>query len=124
MNSTSARSIQPFRRSTRNQPSLFFLWKRQGDRGPNSLRSYCAQVLPMSGETMMPVARGEAGRAVRGDDHAVLDDHVARFDPRIEQQRVLLGIGEVGRVAAEDAAVVLAWGRSRRRSSRAFHRRS
>ena len=56
MNNTSARSIHPLRRSTRNQPSLFFGWKRTGDRGPNSARSYCAQVLPKSGDMAMPVA--------------------------------------------------------------------
>ena len=52
---TAARSIQPERRSTRNQPSSFFGWKRSGERFPSSLRSYCAQVRPRSGETMNPV---------------------------------------------------------------------
>lgn len=56
MNRTSPRSIHPFRRSTRNQPSLFFGWKRTGERGPYSARSYSAQVLPKSGEIAMPVA--------------------------------------------------------------------
>ena len=55
-NSTSARSIQPLRRSMRNQPSRFLRWMRQPERGPNSLRSYCTQVLPMSGDQMMPQA--------------------------------------------------------------------
>ena len=61
MNKTSARSIHPFRKSTRNQPSLFFGWKRTGDRGPNSAKSYSFQVLPKSGENAMPVAKSEAG---------------------------------------------------------------
>ena len=61
MNITSACSIQPDLKSIRNQPSLFFSWKRVGDRLPNSLRSYWAHVLPMSVETMIPVAIGEAG---------------------------------------------------------------
>jgi len=47
-------------RSTLNHPSLFLRWKRQGDRLPNSLRSYCAQVLPKSKEMMNPVALGDA----------------------------------------------------------------
>ena len=61
MNTTSACLIQPDRKSTRNQPSPFFSWKRVGDRFPNSLRSYCAQVLPISVDTMKPVSSGEAG---------------------------------------------------------------
>src|SRR3990170_133072 len=61
MNIISAGVTQLDLRSSRNHPSLFFLWKRQGDRLPNSLRSYCAQVLPISKETMIPVAIGDAG---------------------------------------------------------------
>lgn len=60
MNRTSARSIHPDLRSTRNQPLLFFLLKRTGERGPSSLRSYCVQVLPMSGEIIMPALYGDA----------------------------------------------------------------
>lgn len=40
MKSTSACSTHPDLKSMRNQPSLFFSWKRVGDRLPNSLRSY------------------------------------------------------------------------------------
>ena len=61
MNIISAGVTQFDLRSTLNQPWLFFLWKRQGDRLPNSLRSYCAHVLPISNETMIPVAIGDAG---------------------------------------------------------------
>src|SRR5262245_52541546 len=50
MKSTSARSIHPLRRSTRNAPPAFLGSKRTGERGPNSTRSYSVQVLPKSGE--------------------------------------------------------------------------
>ncbi len=40
MNIISAGVTHPDLRSTLNHPSLFFLWKRQGERAPNSLRSY------------------------------------------------------------------------------------
>ena len=60
MNMTSARVIHPDLKSIRNQPSLFFSWMRVGDRLPNSFRSYCAQVLPKSGETMIPNVYGDA----------------------------------------------------------------
>ena len=43
---------------------------------------------------------------MRGQNHAVLDDHIAGFNARIEQQRVRLGIGYVGRIAAKDSTVV------------------
>jgi len=43
---------------------------------------------------------------MRRENHAVLDDHVPGFDPRIEQQRVLRGIGDVGRIAPKDSSVV------------------
>ena len=55
MKRISPRPIHPVRKSTRNHPSLFFLWNRTGERRPNCLRSYCAQVLPMSVEIMNPV---------------------------------------------------------------------
>ena len=61
MNNTSARWIHPNLKSTRNHPSLFFLLKRKGDRLPNSFRSYCAHVRPMSNEMMNPVVYGDAG---------------------------------------------------------------
>ena len=60
MNIISARLIHPDLKSTRNHPSRFFLWKRTGDRLPNSLRSYCAHVRPISRETMNPVVYGDA----------------------------------------------------------------
>ena len=43
---------------------------------------------------------------MRRQNHAVLDNHVGRLDPRIEQQRVLRGIGNIGRVAPKDSSVV------------------
>jgi len=61
MNIISAGVTHSDRRSTRNHPSPFLRWKRQGERWPNSARSYCAQVLPMSSETMKPVASVDAG---------------------------------------------------------------
>ncbi len=44
-------------------------------------------------------------------DHAVFDDHVGHFEFRIEKQSVLLWIGEISRIAAENAAVVFLVGR-------------
>lgn len=43
---------------------------------------------------------------MRRQNHAILDDHVAGFDPRIEQQRMLRWIGDVGRIAPKDSSVV------------------
>ena len=43
---------------------------------------------------------------MRGQDHTVLDDHVARFHPGIVQQRVGRGIGQIAGVAAENTAVM------------------
>ena len=55
----------------------------------------------------------DAGAQWPGQDHAVFDDHVGHFEFGIEQQRVLSGIGEIRRVAAENAAVVFLVGRLR-----------
>ena len=54
----------------------------------------------------MPGAQRRGRGTVRGEDYAVLNDHVGGFDSRIEQHRMLLGIGQVRRVTAEDASVV------------------
>ena len=52
----------------------------------------------MSKETMNPVASGDAGAQCDAENHSVLDDHVAGFNPWIEQPRVCLEVGQVGRV--------------------------
>ena len=43
---------------------------------------------------------------MRRQNHTVLNDHVGRFYPRIEQPLVRIGVGNVGRIATKDTPVV------------------
>ena len=43
---------------------------------------------------------------MRRQDHVTLNNHVSRFDPRVEQHRVRLGIGYVRGVTSENASVI------------------